>query len=183
MSNAVRTSQKEVHAALQKDLGLQNTMAVPRFKKIVLNMGLKDALKDEKLIEEAVLQLGQIAGQKPVVTKAKKAIAGFKLRQGDPIGAMVTLRGKRMYDFFERLVKVVLPRVRDFRGVPSTSFDGNGNYTLGFTEVSVFPEIDITKVGRNNGLEITVVTSARNNDEAKKLLVLMGMPFRKEVKK
>jgi len=169
----------QIYEKLGKELSIGNKMAVPKVKKIVLNMGLKDAIKDEKLLAEAVVQLGQVAGQKPVVTKAKVAIAGFKLRKGDPIGAMVTLRGKRMYDFLTKLVSVVLPRVRDFRGVSLTSFDGNGNYTLGFSEVSVFPEIDMSAVGRNNGIEVTIVTSAKKNEEAKILLERLGMPFRK----
>lgn len=178
-----KLKKEDVHKALAQDLQIKNTMAVPQIKKIVLNMGLKDALKDQKILDEAVMQLGQIAGQKPVVTKAKVAIAGFKLRKGDAIGAMVTLRGKRMDDFFEKLVSVVLPRVRDFRGVPTTSFDGNGNYTLGFTGISVFPEIDMSTIGRINGMEVTIVTSAVDNEGARALLTKMGMPFRKENKR
>lgn len=157
----------------------KNPMAVPQVEKIVLNMGVADGLKDQKLLEEATSQLALISGQKPVVTKARRAIAGFKLRRGDAIGAMVTLRGKRMYDFFEKLVNVVLPRVRDFHGVPTTSFDGHGNYSLGFAEISVFPEAEAAALGKNLGLEVTIKTTARTDDEAKALLTARGMPFRK----
>lgn len=168
----------DIAPKLQKELGLQNLMAVPRIEKIVLNTGLKEGLKEAKVIEEAVLQLSVITGQKPVVTRAKMAIAGFKLRKGDAIGAMVTLRGNRMYDFFERLVNVVLPRVRDFHGVSTTSFDGHGSYSIGFRESSVFPEID-SAASKSLGLQVTIKTNTHKDQEAKKLLEDLGMPFKK----
>jgi large subunit ribosomal protein L5 len=164
---------------LQKDLGTKNFFAVPRLKKIVINVGIKDALSDKKNIDNAIAILTAISGQKPKVTTAKKSIATFKLREGDKIGAVVTLRGKRMYDFYEKLVGVVLPRLRDFRGVPAKSFDGRGNYSLGFSEAQVFSEVDPSKIERNQGIEITIVTSATNNEEARKLLTVLGMPFEK----
>lgn len=164
---------------LQKDLGTKNFFAVPRMKKIVINVGIKDALADKKNIDSAVDILATISGQKPKITKAKKSIATFKLREGDKIGAMVTLRGKRMYDFYEKLVGIVLPRLRDFRGVPVKSFDGRGNYSIGFSEPIVFAEIDPSKIEKNQGIEITIVTSAKNNEEARKLLTALGMPFEK----
>lgn len=157
----------------------QNPMALPRLVKIVLNVGLKEALKDAKLIDEVVAQLALILGQRPVVTRARAAIAGFKLRKGDPIGVMVTIRGKRMHDFYEKLVRVVLPRLRDFHGVSNSSFDGHGNYSLGFSEITVFPEIDAAALGKNFGVEVTIQTSARTDDEARKLLEMLGMPFKK----
>lgn len=168
----------EIAPKLQKELGLSNPMALPHIEKIVLNTGLKEALKDAKALDEVASQLSLVTGQKPVVTRAKKAIAGFKLRKGDSIGVMVTLRGSRMHDFLEKLIKVVLPRVRDFHGVSTTSFDGHGAYSLGFRESSVFPEID-TGVGRSFGLEVTIKTSTKKDDEARKLLENLGMPFRK----
>lgn len=171
---------EEIVPKLQQELGFKNVFAVPKIQKIVLNMGLKDALKDPKVLEEAVSMVSLIAGQKPVVTRAKKAIAGFKLRKGDQIGVMVTLRGNRMYDFFEKLVGIVLPRVKDFHGVSTASFDGSGNYSLGFSEMSVFPEIDTARTLKNFGIQLTINTTAKNNDEAKKLLELLGMPFRRE---
>ena len=164
---------------LQKELGTKNFLAVPRIKKIVINAGIKDALADKKNIENAVSILSEITGQKPKVTKAKKSISTFKLREGDKIGAVVTLRGKRMYDFYEKLVGIVLPRLRDFRGVSRKSFDGRGNYSLGFSESIVFPEIDPSKFERNQGLEITIVTTAKDNSEAETLLKALGMPFEK----
>lgn len=170
---------EEVAKKLKSELGLANTMAVPRMEKIILNMGMAGAMKDEKILDEAVAQLTLIAGQKPVVTKAKRAIAGFKLRQGDKIGAMVTLRGGRMYDFFERLIHVVLPRVRDFGGVSTTSFDGHGNYSMGFHEISIFPEIEGAAAGKAIGMEMTIKTTARNDDGARALLTALGMPFKK----
>jgi large subunit ribosomal protein L5 len=164
---------------LQKELDIKNVNAVPKLTKIVVNMGIKDALADKKNIEVATEVLSQITGQKPKITKAKKSIATFKLRQGDKIGVMVTLRGKRMYDFYEKLVGIVLPRIRDFRGVPLKSFDGRGNYSLGFSESIVFPEIDPSKVERVQGVEITIVTTAKDNKEAEALLRALGMPFQK----
>lgn len=164
---------------LQTELKIQNVMAIPHLEKIVVNIGIKDAVADKKNVERAVSALEIITGQHPKVSKAKKSIAGFKLRQGDAIGTSVTLRGRRMYSFFEKLVNVVLPRLKDFRGVSSTSFDGRGNYTLGFSEYSVFPEIDPSAIERMQGLEIVVVTSAKDNTEGHALLTKLGMPFEK----
>lgn len=164
---------------LQKELDIKNFYATPKLKKIVVNIGVKDALADKKNVESAQSILAQITGQKPKVTTAKKSIATFKLREGDKIGAAVTLRGKRMYDFYEKLVGIVLPRLRDFRGVSVKSFDGRGNYSLGFSEPIVFPEIDPSKLERTQGLEITIVTSARTNEEGMALLKALGMPFQK----
>jgi large subunit ribosomal protein L5 len=170
--------EKEVAAALMKDLELKNPMAVPRLHKIVVNMGVGEATQNAKLIDPAVNELGQITGQKPVTTKAKKSIAAFKVREGMPIGAMVTLRGDRMYEFFDRLVSIVLPRVRDFRGVSTKSFDGRGNYTLGLHDQLIFPEIDYSKVDKLKGMNVTIVTTARSDDQARSLLKHLGMPFR-----
>jgi len=165
---------------LQKTLGTKNVMAVPKLKKIVVNMGVKDAVADKKNIERMSVALGQVTGQKPKVTRAKKAIATFKLREGDPIGLVVTTRGERMYTFFEKIVKIVLPRIKDFRGVKRNSFDKKGNYTLGLYEYSVFPEIDPGSVERLQGMEIVFVTSAKDNHEGLTLLEALGMPFAKE---
>ena len=170
--------EKEIAGSLQKELELKNPMAVPRLHKIVLNMGIGEATQNAKLIEPASNELGQITGQKPVITKAKKSIAAFKVREGMPIGVMVTLRGDRMYEFFDRLVSVVLPRVRDFRGVSTKSFDGRGNYTLGLKDQLVFPEIDYAKVDKLKGMNVTIVTSAQSDDQARALLRHLGMPFR-----
>ncbi len=165
---------------LQKELEIKNSLATPKLKKIVVNIGVKDALADKKNVENAVNIITQITGQKPKVTAAKKSIATFKLREGDKIGAAVTLRGKRMYDFYEKLVGIVLPRLRDFRGVSVKSFDGRGNYSLGFSEPIVFPEIDPSKLDKaQQGLEITIVTSAKTNEEGMALLRSLGMPFQK----
>ncbi|OGH23798.1 MAG: 50S ribosomal protein L5 [Candidatus Levybacteria bacterium RIFCSPHIGHO2_02_FULL_42_12] len=164
---------------IQKELGITNRMAVPRLSKIVVSMGLSDALSDKKNLERGQKVLSQVTGQKPRITKAKKAIAAFKLRIGDEIGVMVTLRGKRMYHFFEKLVAIVLPRVRDFHGVSLTSFDGKGNYSLGFAESTVFPEIDPGKVEKAQGVEITIVTTAKDNKNGMALLKAFGMPFKK----
>ena len=169
---------QEIRPALQKELGLNNLMAVPRLEKIVLNMGLGEATQNVKIMDPLVADLASIAGQKPVTTKAKKSIAAFKVREGMPIGAMVTLRGDRMYEFFDRLVNVVLARVRDFRGVSTKSFDGRGNYTLGLHDQLIFPEIDYAKVDKLKGMNISIVTTARNDDQARALLKHMGMPFR-----
>jgi large subunit ribosomal protein L5 len=168
----------EVAPALMKEFDLKNPMAVPHLNKIVVNMGVGEATQNAKILDPAVNELGQITGQKPVVTKAKKSIAAFKVRAGQPIGAMVTLRGDRMYEFFDRLVNVVLARVRDFRGVSTKSFDGRGNYTLGLHDQLIFPEIDYAKVDKLKGMNITIVTTARNDDQARALLKHMGMPFR-----
>ena len=169
---------KEVLPALMREFGLENPMAAPKLEKIVVNMGVGEATQNAKLIDPAVSEVQQIAGQKPVVTKAKKSIAQFKVREGNPIGVMVTLRGDRMYEFFDRLVNIALPRVRDFRGVPTKSFDGRGNYTLGVRDQLIFPEIDYSKVEKMKGMNITIVTTAGNDDQARALLKHMGMPFR-----
>jgi large subunit ribosomal protein L5 len=164
--------------AMMKEFSYKNTMQVPRMERIVLNVGMGEALQNVKLLESAVTELTQVTGQKPVVTRAKKAIAGFKLRKGLPIGAKVTLRGKRMHEFFDRLVNVALPRIRDFRGVSPKAFDGRGNYTLGLKEQLTFPEIKYDDVASIHGMDITIVTTAKRNDEAKSLLRHLGMPFR-----
>ena len=168
----------EVAPALMRELGYSNLMAVPRLEKIVLNMGVGEAVQNPKVIESAVEELTAIAGQKPVVTRAKKAISNFKLREGMPIGAMVTLRGERMYEFLDRLVSVALPRVRDFKGVPDRSFDGRGNYSLGLREQVIFPEINLDKVDKIKGLTIVICTTARTDAEGKALLRGLGIPFR-----
>jgi large subunit ribosomal protein L5 len=170
--------QKEVAPAIAKEFGIENPMAVPRLNKIVLNMGMGEAVANAKILDTAVEELRAIAGQKPVITKAKKSIASFKLRQGMPIGVMVTLRGEQMYEFFDRLVSVALPRVRDFRGVSPKAFDGRGNYTIGIREQLIFPEIDFNKVDKLRGLNISIVTTARDDDQARALLKALGMPFR-----
>ncbi len=169
---------KEVAPALMKEFDLKNPMAVPHLHKIVVNMGVGEATQNAKILDPAVHELSQITGQKPVVTRAKKSIAAFKVREGQPIGAMVTLRGDRMYEFLDRLVNVVLARVRDFRGVSTKSFDGRGNYTLGLHDQLIFPEIDYAKVDKLKGMNVTIVTTARNDDQARALLKHMGMPFR-----
>lgn len=171
---------KEVVPALQKILDLNNVMEVPRIKKIVVNVGVGEALDNAKALDAAVEDLTVIAGQKPVVTKARKSIANFKLREGRAIGVKVTLRGERMWSFYDRLVNLALPRVRDFRGVSPDAFDGRGNYTLGFTEQLVFPEIKYDNIDQVRGLEVTMVTSARTDDEGRALLSLLGMPFKGE---
>jgi large subunit ribosomal protein L5 len=169
---------KEIAPALMKELEFKNPMAVPHLHKIVINMGMGEATQNAKIMDPAVNELGQITGQKPVVTRAKKSIAAFKVREGMPIGAMVTLRGDRMYEFFDRLVSMVLPRVRDFRGVSSKSFDGRGNYTIGLHDQLIFPEIDYSKVDKQKGMNVTIVTTASSDDQARSLLRHMGMPFR-----
>ncbi len=168
----------QVLPALKQELGYRNIMQVPRLKQITLNMGLGDAVQNAKLIESGVAELSLIAGQKPVVTKAHKSIANFKLRAGMPIGCAVTLRGAIMYEFFDRLVNVALPRVRDFRGVSDRAFDGRGNYSLGIREHTIFPEINLDKVEQVKGLTVTMVTSAQTDAEGRALLRAMGMPFR-----
>jgi large subunit ribosomal protein L5 len=167
----------EIVPQLKAGLGYDNIMQLPKLKKIVLSIGLGEATQEPKALEAAEKDLATISGQHPVTTRAKKSISAFKLRAGVPIGMMVTLRGKRMYDFFDKLVNVVLPRFRDFRGVSRDSFDGRGNYSLGMKEQIVFPEIDYDKVDKIRGLEVTIVTTAKNDDEARTLLELMGMPF------
>ncbi len=171
---------KEVIPALVKHFKYTNVMAVPKLEKIVINMGLGEAVANAKIMDVAVGELGQIAGQRPVMTRAKKSIANFKLRQHMPIGAAVTLRGERMYEFFDRLTSVVLPRVRDFRGVSMKSFDGRGNYTLGLRDQLIFPEISYEKVDKIRGMNVTIVTTARTDDEARELLKQLGMPFRQQ---
>jgi large subunit ribosomal protein L5 len=170
--------QKEVVPTLMKELGLKNVMAVPRLEKVVVNMGVGEATQNAKVLDPAVAELQQVTGQKPVVTKAKKSIAAFKVREGMPIGAMVTLRGDRMYEFLDRLMNVALPRVRDFRGVSTKSFDGRGNYTLGLHDQLIFPEIDYAKVEKLKGMNVTIVTTAKSDDQARSLLKYLGMPFR-----
>jgi large subunit ribosomal protein L5 len=171
--------QKEVAKKIQSEFSIPSIMAVPKIEKIVLNMGLGEAVQNSKIIDTAAEELGQIAGQKPIVTKAKKSIANFKLREGVAIGAMVTLRGEKMYEFLDRLINIALPRVRDFRGVPTRSFDGRGNYTLGVRDHLIFPEIDYSKVDKSKGLNITIVTTAKNDEQARFLLRELGMPFNK----
>ena len=170
--------QQEIRPALARDLGRSNTLSLPRLEKIVLNMGLGEATQNAKILDSALEELAAITGQKPVLTKSKKAIANFKLREGIPIGAMVTLRGDRMYEFFDRLVNAALPRVRDFKGVPDRSFDGRGNYSLGLREQVIFPEISLEKVDKIKGLTIVICTTAHNDAEGKALLRALGMPFR-----
>ena len=170
--------EKEVAPALLKELELTNTMAVPRLNKIVVNMGMGEATQNSKILDPAVNELGQITGQKPIITKAKKSIAAFKVREGQAIGTMVTLRGDRMYEFLDRLLNIVLPRVRDFRGVSTKSFDGRGNYTLGLHDQLIFPEISYEKVDKQKGMNVTIVTTAANDNQARLLLKHLGMPFR-----
>ncbi len=172
--------QKEIVPALFKSLDLENIMRVPRVNKVVLNIGLGEALDNAKSIDHAVEDLTVIAGQKPVITRARKSIANFKLREGRQIGVKVTLRGEKMWSFLDRLMNIAIPRVRDFRGVSPNSFDGRGNYTLGFREQLMFPEIDYDKIDQSRGFEVTIVTSARNDDEGLALLSSLGMPFKKE---
>lgn len=170
---------KEVAAKLQEKLGLKNPMEIPRISKVTLNMGVGEALSDKKLLDNAVEDLTKLSGQQPVVTKARKSIAGFKVRDGWPIGCKVTLRSDRMWDFLDRLVDVAIPRVRDFRGLNPRSFDGRGNYSMGVREQIIFPEIDYDKIDKVRGLDITITTTARNNEEGRALLEELGFPFRK----
>ena len=169
---------REIKESLKKELGISNPMAVPRLEKIVINMGLGEATQNVKIMDPLVADLASIAGQKPIITKAKKSIAQFKLREGMPIGAMVTLRGDKMYEFLDRLVSIALPRVRDFRGVSSKSFDGRGNYTLGLRDQLIFAEIDYAKVDKLKGMNVTIVTTAKDDNGARSLLKAFGMPFR-----
>lgn len=177
MSRLLEKFQKEVILDLQKELSIENRMALPRLEKIVINIGVGDAIQNIKALDAAKTELSLITGQWPAVGRAKKSISSFKLRKGQPIACYVTLRGKRMYEFFDRLVNIVLPRVRDFRGVPPQSFDGRGNYTLGIKDQLVFPEIDYTKVEKTRGMNITIVTSAKSEEEAYAFLKKLGMPF------
>jgi large subunit ribosomal protein L5 len=167
----------EVVPVLIKEFGYQNPMEVPRLSKIVVNIGMGEALQNAKALDAAVGDLATITGQRPIITRARRSIAQFRLRTGNPIGAKVTLRGQRMWDFLERLTRLALPRIRDFRGVPSRSFDGRGNFSLGLTEQLVFPEIDYDKIDRLRGLEVSIVTTAHTDEESKRLLQLLGMPF------
>ena len=171
---------KEVAPALKKEFGYKNVMAIPKVQKVVVNMGLGDATQNAKIVDTGADELGRITGQKPVITRAKKSIAQFKVRKGMPIGTMVTLRGERMWEFLDRLVSVALPRVRDFRGVSPRGFDGRGNYTLGLKDQLLFPEIDYMKVDKARGMNISVVTTAKTDEESRRLLQLLGMPFRNQ---
>jgi large subunit ribosomal protein L5 len=171
--------QNEVRKKLQDEFQITNPMAVPKIEKVVLNMGMGEAIANAKILDTAVEELTTITGQKPVVTKAKKSIASFKLREGQSIGTMVTLRGEKMYEFLDRLINIALPRVRDFRGVPTKSFDGRGNYTLGVRDHLIFPEIDAGKVDKSKGMNITIVTTAKNDEQARSLLRELGLPFAK----
>ncbi len=180
MSRLKERYQKEIVPQMLRDFGYRNPMEVPRVVKVVVNIGLGEALENVKALDAASRDLAIITGQKPIITRAKKSIAGFKLRAGNPIGAKVTLRGKRMYDFLDRLFNVALPRQRDFRGVSPDAFDGRGNYTLGLREQLVWPEIDYDSIDKVRGMEITIVTTARTDEEARHLLRLMGMPFRRQ---
>lgn len=170
---------KEIAPAVAKEFDIKNPMAIPRLEKIVVNMGIGEAIGNSKALDTAVEELTVITGQKPVVTKAKKSIAAFKLREGMRIGTMVTLRGERMYEFLDRLISVALPRVRDFRGISAKAFDGRGNYTLGIKEQLIFSEIDFNKIDKTRGLNISIVTTAKNDEQGRSLLKLLGMPFRK----
>ena len=178
MSNFKEEYNKEIVPELMKEFGFTTVMAVPKLEKIIINIGVGEGSKDEKFITAAVNDLTKISGQKPVVTKARKSIAGFKIRDGQPVGVKVTLRGENMYYFFEKLVKVALPRVRDFRGVSAHSFDGHGNYTLGIKEQLIFPEVEYDDVVKVRGMDIVFVTTAKSNEEAKSLLKGFGMPFK-----
>ena len=169
---------KDVVPALQKEFGYKNVMAIPKIEKVVVNMGLGEATQNAKIVDTGADEVMRITGQKPVVTRAKKSIAQFKVRKGMPIGAMVTLRGERMWEFLDRLISVALPRVRDFRGVSPRGFDGRGNYTLGLKDQLLFPEIDYMKVDKARGMNISVITTAKTDEESRKLLQLLGMPFR-----
>ncbi len=170
---------KEVVPTMMREFGYRNIMEVPRVTKVVVNVGLGEALQNAKALEAASRDIATITGQRPIITRARKSIAGFKLRAGNPIGVKATLRGQRMYDFLDRLINVALPRQRDFRGVPRDSFDGRGNYTLGLREQLVWPEIDYDSIDKVRGMEISIVTTAKTDDEARRLLELMGMPFRR----
>ncbi len=179
MSRLKEKYNKEVVPQLMAEFSYKNVMEVPKLEKIVINIGLGEAISNPKALDTAITDLKAIAGQHPIITRAKKSIAAFKVRAGMPIGLMVTLRGKRMLDFFDKLVNAILPRIRDFQGVPRNSFDGRGNYSLGIKEQIIFPEVDYDKVDKIRGLEITIVTTAKTDNEARRLLELLGMPFRR----
>ena len=180
MSRLREQYKSEIVPALIKHFKYQNVMAVPRLEKVVVNMGLGEAIQNSKILDSAVVELGTITGQRPIITHAKKSIANFKLREKMPIGAAVTLRGERMYEFVDRLISLALPRVRDFRGLPTRSFDGRGNYTLGLQDQLIFPEVDYSKVDKIRGMNVTLVTTARSDDEGRELLRLLGIPFRQQ---
>ncbi|MBI2909898.1 MAG: 50S ribosomal protein L5 [Chloroflexi bacterium] len=177
MSRLIKTYKEEVSPVLAKEFGYKNVMEIPRLRKIVVNVGLGEATQNAHALDAAAKDVATITGQRPVTTRAKRSIAAFRLREGMPIGVMVTLRGKMMYEFFDRLVNASLPRIRDFRGVSSEAFDGRGNYSLGMKEQIIFPEIEYDKVDKIRGLQVSIVTTARNDEEGKRLLELMGMPF------
>jgi large subunit ribosomal protein L5 len=179
MARLIEHYRKQIVPALMKEFGYKNINQVPSLKKVTINMGLGDAVQDVKIIDKATEELSLITGQKPVVTKARKSIASFKLREGMPIGCAVTLRGARMYEFLDRLINAVLPRLRDFRGISPNGFDGRGNYTLGLKDQGVFPEIPFDKIDKARGMNITVVTTAESDEEGKSLLTAFGMPFRR----
>ena len=179
MSRLEKTYQETIRPQLMKDLSITNLFAAPKMAKVVVNVGVGEASSNIKLLDAAMNEMGAITGQKPVMRRAKKSIAAFKIREGQPVGACVTLRGKRMYEFIDRLVNIALPRVRDFRGVPTKSFDGRGNYTIGLQDQLIFPEIDYSRVEHTRGMNITFVTTAKNDEGARRLLELMGMPFRR----
>ena len=178
MSRLQQQYKNEILPALQKELGLKNPMAVPKIEKITLNMGLGSALGDKKILQSALQEMSLIAGQKPMICNARKSVASFKLREGNPIGCKVTLRKEKMYEFLDRLVNIAIPRIRDFRGLNDKSFDGRGNYNMGLTEQIVFPEIDFEKVTRVHGMDIAIITSTQSNDDAKKLLAMFNFPFK-----
>ena len=178
MSRLQEQYKKEILPALQKELGLTNPMQVPKIEKITINMGLGSALGDKKILQSALEEMSLISGQKPMTCNARKSVASFKLREGNPIGCKVTLRKDKMYEFLDRLVNIAIPRIRDFRGLNEKSFDGRGNYNMGITEQIVFPEIDFEKVTRTRGMDIAITTSATNNDDAKKLLAMFNFPFK-----
>lgn len=179
MSRLEKTYRETIRPQLMKDLSISNVWAAPRMTKVVVNVGVGEASANIKLLDAAMNEIGAITGQRPVMRRAKKSIAAFKLREGQPVGACVTLRGKRMYEFIDRLVNIALPRVRDFRGIPTKSFDGRGNYTMGLEDQLIFPEIDYSRVDQSRGMNITFVTTANDDAGAKRLLELMGMPFRR----
>ena len=178
MARLLARYRKEIVSAMSKRFGYRNPLEAPRLKKIVINVGAGEGAHDPKLIEVIVQEIGRITGQRPVVTKAKKSISNFKIREGDPVGCRVTLRGKKMYEFMDRLVNVALPRIRDFRGVPLTAFDGKGNYTLGLKEQTIFPEIEYDKAEKIYGMDITLVIDCKTKEESQEFLRLLGMPFR-----
>jgi len=179
MNNLKEKYDKEVAGKLQTEFGLTNKMSIPRLEKVVISIGLAEAKEDEKIADKVAVYLAALSGQKPVITKAKKSIAGFKVNMGQTVGIMVTLRSEKMYDFLEKLFNIVLPKVRDFRGIPKTAFDAQGNFTLGLREQTIFPEVDYRTVDKTRGMAVTIVTTARAREQAEKLLEYLGMPFQK----